>query len=129
MSEFRAQPVPATNHTALRVRDMETALRFYNDLIGLPILRTQGPEDAPDSVWLPGLQLVRARDDEVFRAGGTLDHLALGFSNIEEVAQRLIDAGYTPEIGPETRERPGGTVTLAFFRDPDGNRLEILDYR
>jgi lactoylglutathione lyase len=129
MADFQAQPVATTNHTALRVRDMEAALRFYRDLIGLPVLRSQGPDEAPDSVWLPGLQLVRARGGEVPVAGGTLDHLALGFANVEEVAQRLIEAGYVPEIGPETRERPGGTVTLAFFRDPDGNRLEILDYR
>jgi catechol 2,3-dioxygenase-like lactoylglutathione lyase family enzyme len=129
MTEFRAEPVATTNHTALRVRDMAESLAFYRDLIGLPVLRSQGPDDAPNAVWLPGLQLVRASDGEVPAPGGTLDHLALGFSNVEEVVERLVSAGHVPDIALETRERQGGSVVLAFFRDPDGNRVELLDYR
>lgn len=119
----------AANHVALRVRDLDAALRFYRDLIGLPVSRVGGPADDPQVVWLPGVQLIR--DPEATAApGSTFDHLALGIDNIEEVCARLDAAGFTAEtpLQRRSREEVGRELTMAFYRDPEGNRVELLRY-
>lgn len=124
---FTAQVSHDANHTAIKVRDIHKALHFYSEVIGLPALRSRGPEDNPEAVWLPGLQLVA---DPGASSGGSLDHIALGIDNIDEVCQRLDDAGFQAETPLEERG-PGGSgrpLKVAFYHDPEGNRLEILHY-
>ncbi len=129
MSEgFTVRLDPSANHVALKVRDLAGALRFYHDLIGLPVSRTQGPADAPEVVWLPGVQLIRQTGEP--DPGNTFDHVALGIENIEEVCARLDAAGIAPEVSLRRRgrEEVGRDLLMAFYRDPEGNRVELLKY-
>ena len=124
---FTAQISVVANHTAIKVRDLQKALEFYSTIIGLPVLRTRGPANNPDSVWLPGLQLVV---DPSVQSGGSLDHVAIGVVNIEDVCRRLDDAGHsadTPLVqrGPED---VGRNLKMAFYHDPEGNKVELLHY-
>jgi catechol 2,3-dioxygenase-like lactoylglutathione lyase family enzyme len=125
---FTADIQLSAMHTAIRVRDMSRALEFYSGLIGLPVKRVRGPEDNPDAVWVPGLQLVS--DPEV-QPGTNLDHSALGIKNIDEVCKRLDDAGYTAAT-PLTEVQPddhgGRHLKMAFYHDPEGNKVELLCY-
>lgn len=125
---FNAEVQYTANHTAIRVRDLPRALAFYSDLIGLPVTRVRGPEDNPDSVWVPGLQIVV---DPETTPGTNLDHAALGIKNIDEVCQRLDDAGYVPAT-PLTEAQPndqgGRHLKMAFYHDPEGNKVELLVY-
>lgn len=126
-TEFVAQIAYDANHTAIKVRDLQKALRFYSELIGLPVLRFRGPEESPDSVWLPGLQLVV---DESAGAGGSLDHVALGIWNIEEACARLDAAGFVADtpLQERTTEDVGRHLKMAFYHDPEGNKVELLHY-
>jgi lactoylglutathione lyase len=126
--KFTADVQQAAMHTAIRVADLDKALYFYSELIGLPIRRTRGPEDNPNSVWLPGIQLLP--DPEV-KDGTKLDHAAIGLNNIEEVCKRLDEAGFvadTPlnEVQPDGRG--GRHMKMAFYHDPEGNKVELLNY-
>lgn len=130
MSEtFRARTIEAANHTALRVKDLERALHFYRDLIGLPVVREGERPGGLRSIWLPGLQLIEARDAQP-SSTGTLDHLALGIENIEEVCARLDAVGFVAETPLQRRGRDevGRDLTMAFYFDPEGNRVELLRY-
>jgi lactoylglutathione lyase len=125
---FSAEVQQAAMHTAIRVADLSKALAFYSDLIGLPVVRVRGPVDNPDSVWLPGLQIVV---DPGVKPGTNLDHSALGIMNIEEVCQRLDDAGYqaaTPLTETQPDDQGGRHLKMAFYHDPEGNKVEILKY-
>lgn len=124
---FTAQISLEANHTAIKVRDLQKALHFYSELIGLPVLRSRGPEDNPDAVWLPGLQLVVDPDT---KSGGSLDHVALGIVNIEDACQRLDEAGFTAETPLAQRGAGdvGRDLKMAFYYDPEGNRVELLHY-
>ena len=42
------------NHISIKVKDLEASLRFYRDLLGLPVERRL---EEPEIVWLPGLEL------------------------------------------------------------------------
>lgn len=126
---FEAKVNPVACHTAIRVTDMARSLHFYRDLIGLPVERTQGPLENPQVAWLPGVQLIH--DPEARSVPGqTFDHLAFGIDNVEEVCQRLDAAGFQAEtpLQQRSREDVGRLLTMAFYRDPDGNKLEVLRF-
>lgn len=127
---FAARVDPTANHVAIRVRDLGKALRFYSELIGLPVQRTQGAASDPEVVWLPGLQLIRQSDAGDTGPAGGFDHLALGIENIEEACARLDAAGFTAETSLRRRSRDevGRELMMAFYRDPEGNKVELLKY-
>lgn len=121
----RAQVVPDHLHTALRVRDLEAALRFYTEVIGLAVTRTGGPPERPSSVWLEGIQLVRAADQDTAEKG-VLDHIGFSVGNIEAIVESVTAAGTQLEAPIRETTLPSGqTMRLVFFRDPEGNRIEL----
>ena len=99
---FAAEFNPAVSHTALKVSDLEAALRFYRDTIGLPFVRSQGPEERPAVVWLRGLQLVRRTPEEIGERGA-LDHIGLGVDNIEAVCAR-VEQDVGSSVSPSPRK-------------------------
>jgi catechol 2,3-dioxygenase-like lactoylglutathione lyase family enzyme len=46
----------------------------------------------------------------------------------QEVLDLLARNGVTPEIGPATRTGARGPSTSVYFRDPDGNLVELTVY-
>ena len=120
--------VPEHLHTALRVRDLEAALRFYTEVIGLKELRRGGPDASrPGSVWLQGVQLVRAAEQDTAEKG-VLDHIGFSVANIDAIVESVVAAG-TPLEAPirETTLPDGQKMRLVFFRDPEGNRIELTE--
>jgi catechol 2,3-dioxygenase-like lactoylglutathione lyase family enzyme len=123
---IKAAIVPEHLHTALRVRDLEGALRFYGDVVGLQVQRVGGPDpNRPGSVWLQGIQLVRAAEQDTAEKG-VLDHIGFSVANIDEIVESVVAAGTELE-GPirETTLPDGQKMKLVFFRDPEGNRIEL----
>jgi catechol 2,3-dioxygenase-like lactoylglutathione lyase family enzyme len=123
-NDFRAEPRLDAMHTAVKVRDLQKMLEFYNGVVGLEIKRRRSADEGQESVWLPGVQLVV---DESAGPGGSLDHVAIGVDNIEDVCKRLDDAGYEAEQ-PLSERNVGRHLKMAFYHDPEGNRVEILKY-
>ncbi len=115
-------------HVCIRVSDLERSLAFYRDLVGLPILRWTGEREDPIMVWLPGLQIGTFEGEP--QTGGALDHIAISLHNVEAVHQRLLDAGLTPERPYGKTYFPSVTreVQTVFYRDPDGNLVEFLQW-
>lgn len=125
---FAADVDFANLHTCIRVRDLDRALGFYRDLVGLPVLRWTGERDNPIFVWLPGLQIGRLEGDA--QPGGPLDHIGIALHNLEAVHQRLQEAGYTPER-PYSKTHFASVsrdVQTVFYRDPDGILVEFLQW-
>lgn len=125
---FEPQVIENIHHVALRTTDLGRLIHFYHDTIGLPITRTRGPEGDPDAVWLPCVQLVKVSGDA--QPGGSLDHLAIGINNVEEVCARLDAAG--TKVDRPLSEIVGSDgkpfAFAAFYYDPDGNRVEIFKH-
>ena len=129
--EFVAQVNHADNHVALKVKDFDTSLRFYHTTMGLPIVRKMGPADNPRSIFVPGIQLTRQTEEPGPQPYGIFDHVGIAVDNIEDVCARLDRAGYqadTPlnkRVFPELGNRE---LLMAFYRDPDGNRVELVHW-
>jgi catechol 2,3-dioxygenase-like lactoylglutathione lyase family enzyme len=127
-------PTPRFDHVAVTVQDMERSVGFYRDLLGFEVVgQLLLDDDTFKIVYLRSgeahLELFAFRGAMVETPVGLPDtvggyrHLALQTSEVDAVAARLKAAGVTFTVEP--LDAVGG-VRLAFFRDPDGNLLELV---
>ena len=135
------------NHTGFVVRDLERAIEFYRDVIGLALIKTieldGGPIDevvgyrnanlliallgVGDGHVLELIQYVRPPGserptDERNAAGAT--HLAFDVEDIEQTFQRLVDRG-ARKLNPPIEVR--ADLKCCYLQDPDGNWIELLE--
>ncbi len=113
------------NHIAIKVKDLEASLRFYRDLLGLPVERRL---DEPEIVWLPGVELSQLEEGKEFAFTG---HIGLGVRNIEEICAYLEEQGVEFDVPLKdiVWEQMGKGLKLAFFKDPDGLSVELVQWR
>jgi methylmalonyl-CoA epimerase len=127
-------PTIRFDHVAITVQDMDRAVAFYRDLLGLEVLGQLFLEDGTIKlVFLRSgggcVELFEYRDQDAATAVGVPDtvggfkHLALQTDDVDGVAARLKAAGVAFTLEP--LDAVGG-VRLGFFRDPDGNLLELV---
>jgi glyoxylase I family protein len=127
--------IQGLDHVVLRVRDLEAALRFYRDALGLGVERELPPEI--------GLVQLRAGaslidlvplDGAIGRAGGAgpdeegrnMDHFCLMVDPFDEVAIRAHLEAHDIESGPvESRYGARGQGPSMYIRDPDHNTVEL----
>lgn len=114
-------------HTMVRVTDLDAALHFYRDLLGLSELRRYdndagrftlvflGAPENPDSQ----VELTHNWDPETLSGGRNFGHLAYEVQDIYEICQRLADGGVTIN-------RPPRDGRMAFVRSPEGISIELL---
>jgi lactoylglutathione lyase len=121
-------------HTMVRVKDLDAALDFYCDKLGLSEVRRMESEKgrftlvflaAPDDVeaarsnQAPVVELTYNWDAEDYAGGRNFGHLAYQVDNIYDLCQRLQDKGVTIN-------RPPRDGHMAFIRSPDGISIELL---
>ena len=86
------------HHVAIEVRDLDTALAFFQDVFGMTETRTAGPQNAPDNVWLDGgVQLCRVEEPE--KDCGRINHLSFHCTDLEGVLARAAQYGAQPIPG------------------------------
>jgi glyoxylase I family protein len=125
-------PGRGIHHAALICSDVEQTIRFYQDLLGFPLVELVENRDYPGSSHLffdlgnrtllgffdfPGLGLDRAVESI-----GSVQHLAISAprDRWEEVQGRLEAAG-VEYSGPDQ-----GIPESMYFKDPDGIQIELL---
>jgi catechol 2,3-dioxygenase-like lactoylglutathione lyase family enzyme len=139
------------SHVAVGVSDMERALVFYRDVIGLRV-RADQAEEMPAMGGGPPLKrrgvylcwsegphesfLVLDEQQEQFGEPARLfqrgiHHFSFWVDDADAIAARAGEAGFEvvvrPSIGDTWTygEAPGGKVKSAFLRDADGNNVQI----
>ncbi len=109
------------NHVALHVRDINVSMRFYGEVMGLPLL----PRPAfgfPGAWYALGrqeLHLIEQKD--LTEADRRHHHFALLIDDTQAAERELQSRGVTDFYHSM---RPDGAVQL-FFHDPDGYRIEV----
>ena len=126
-------------HTMLRVRNLDDALDFYVNKLGLKESRRRvdeknkytlvfliGPDDEKlveesKKAGRPGLEieLTYNWDTEDYGEARYFGHLAYEVDNIYETCERLMKAGVTIN-------RPPRDGQMAFIRSPDLHSIELL---
>ena len=120
--------IRAIDYTVVFVRDMAAMRRFYEDILRLSLLRELSPGWIEYRVGDNTLALARPRltaADAPTPDGSASLQLAFKVSapEVDQCADELVRHGVTL-LSPPTDE-VFGHRTL-FFRDPDGNLLEIF---
>lgn len=121
-------------HTMIRVSDLDAALHFWSDLVGLhEVRRMENEKGRFTLVFLaadadlersaeqrsPEVELTYNWDPETYSGGRNFGHLAYRVENIYATCQRLMDGGVTIN-------RPPRDGHMAFVRSPDGISIELL---
>jgi catechol 2,3-dioxygenase len=126
MIEFELKKI---GHVVLNVSDLEAAVRFYTEVLGLQI-----SDRYPDTMVPGGMVFMRCNTDHhgVALVGGasklertSLNHFAFEVGSLDEVfrARAWLRSHGVPIVF-EGRRRAGCQIAIEF-RDPDGNNLEI----
>jgi len=135
--------VHGVHHVALTVSNLESSGRFYEALGFSPERRIRFDSPAAARVTgVPGARLEMAfltlggfrlelieytpRGRQDARAGNDLgsSHICLQVDRIEDVYSRLAARG-VPFISTPHHDPSG--VSMTYFSDPDGNRVELLE--
>jgi lactoylglutathione lyase len=121
-------------HTMVRVRDLDAALDFYCDKLGLQEVRRSEHEKgrftlvflaAPDDLEraradaAPLVELTWNWDPEEYAGGRNFGHLAYQVDDIYATCRRLMDGGVVIN-------RPPRDGHMAFVRSPEGISIELL---
>ena len=114
------------HHLGLTVTDMERALRFYTEVLGLQQVAEFGPKRilSNGSVMI-GLGPAASPDDRFDEARVGMDHISFSVNSRAELERAVaaLDA-HGVEHGEITELEPFG-ITILAFRDPDNTQLEL----
>jgi catechol 2,3-dioxygenase-like lactoylglutathione lyase family enzyme len=147
--------VKGLSHVAVGVSDMERALVFYRDLIGLRVTldTVEGgagddgliganrrraaylrAADGPDAFFLV---LDQQLDREPFGSPPRIlqlgtHHFSFWVDDLEEIFERMVAEGFRPVIRPTTADAlaygeaaGSGRVLTAIIKDQDGNPVQL----
>jgi|ERR687895_1444921 predicted enzyme related to lactoylglutathione lyase len=109
------------DHLYYWTRDMDAAVAFYRDVVGLTLVRRDGDAWAQFDAG-PVRFALHGTDDETAAASGTVvfrvDDLEAARWTLEERGARFEE--HVGEVG--------GFARFATLRDPDGNPVQIIEY-
>ena len=116
-------------HTMIRVLDLDAALRFFCEGLGLREIRRRDSEQGrftlvflgtDPSTDSPQIELTHNWDQtEPYTGGRNFGHVAYEVPDIYAACQRMVDLGYTIS-------RPPRDGRMAFVRSPDRISVELL---
>jgi lactoylglutathione lyase len=118
-------------HTCYRITDPERSLAFY-EALGFEKRRVLPIREEAVNYFLgvpgrdrPELELTHNFGVDSYELGTAYGHIALTVDDMEQALTALAKKGIEPEK-PPYRVREGGSV-IAFVRDPDGYRIELIE--
>ena len=127
------------DHFVMRVADVEATCAFYSKVLGMEVITFGGKDDGKYGVERKALRFgqhkinlhpdntdwYRAKDP---RCGGE-DFCLITETPMDEVVAYLEACGVEIEVAPSNRNGALGTIYSVYFRDPDGNLVEVSNYR
>jgi lactoylglutathione lyase len=123
-------------HTMLRVGNLERALDFYCNVLGMRLLRKKDYASGRFTLAFVGygderdhtvIELTHNWDTEKYDLGSGFGHIALGVEDIYETCNALRRKG--AKIAREPGPMKHGGSEIAFIEDPDGYKIELIELR
>ena len=123
-------------HTMLRVTKLEASLDFYQQVLGMKLLRRHDYPEGRFTLAFVGygdeksntvLELTHNWDTDSYELGTAYGHIALGVPDVYKACDEVKARGgkVVREAGP----MKGGTTVIAFVEDPDGYKIELVEDR
>lgn len=119
------------DHFVLTVRSLEATCRFYERVLGLTRVEATG---RPTALTF-GCQKINIHEDEQMfgpkaanPTPGAGDFCLITDRALAELRCHIEACGVVIEVGPVKRTGAQGPMTSLYFRDPDGNLVEVSEY-
>lgn len=120
-------------HTMLRVGDLAKSLAFYQNVLGMRLLRQQDYPEGRFTLAFVGygaeaantvLELTHNWDTGGYDLGNGYGHIAIEVDNAAAAcdAVRVLGGKVIREAGPMKH----GHTVIAFVEDPDGYKIEFI---
>ena len=120
-------------HTMLRVGDLDRAVKFYTEVLGMRLLRRSDRPDQKYTLAFVGyddeedatvLELTYNYGVDRYEMGTAYGHVAIAVPDAYKACAEVKKRGgtVTREAGPVK----GGTTVIAFVQDPDGYKIELI---
>ena len=123
--------VSALDHLVLTVADIEASLRFYTQVLGMRP-ETFGVVRSALHFGAQKINLHLAGAEFAPHASrptpGSADLCFVAAAPLIETLGHLKTIGIALEDGPVARTGACGPITSVYFRDPDGNLIELAHY-
>jgi len=120
-------------HTMLRVGDLQQAIKFYTEVLGMQLLRKKDYPDGKFTLAFVGygteseqavIELTHNWDTSTYDIGEGFGHIALQVDDAYAACDKIRARGgkVVREAGPMKH----GTTVIAFVEDPDGYKIELI---
>ncbi len=121
-------------HTMLRVGDLDRALAFYTDVLGMRLLRRHDYPEGRFTLAFIGyedeangavIELTHNWGVEQYEIGTAYGHIAIEVADAKKACDDIRARGgkVVREAGPMKH----GTTVIAFVEDPDGYKVELIE--
>jgi lactoylglutathione lyase len=121
-------------HTMIRVGNLERALAFYTEVLGMRLLRRQDYPGGRFTLAFVGygdesenaaIELTHNWDTASYEIGNGFGHIAVAVDDAYTACAQVKAKGgkVTREAGPMKH----GTTVIAFVEDPDGYKIELIE--
>ena len=123
--------IEAIDHLVLTVADMDGACEFYGRVLGMETVTFAGGRKAlvfgrqKFNLHQAGAEYVPHARNPV---PGSADLCLITKTPIGQVMAHLLSCAVTVEEGPVAKTGATGPITSVYFRDPDGNLIEVSNY-
>lgn len=126
-------------HTMLRVGNLQRSIDFYTQVMGMTLLRTTDRPEQQYTLAFLGygsnpehaeLELTYNYGVAQYEMGTAYGHIAIGVDNAAATCDAVrakaasLGGGITREAGPVK----GGNTVIAFITDPDGYKVELIEF-
>jgi lactoylglutathione lyase len=123
--------MPELIHTCYRIGEIDRSVAFYKAL-GFEELGRLPIRDEAVNVFMgfpddgPRLELTYNFGVDSYELGTGYNHIAVRLDDLDGALAGLAEQGIEPEKPPYTVSENG--PRLCFVRDPDGYRIELLEF-
>lgn len=123
------------DHLVLTVDDIEVTLEFYERALGLKRELFRGPDGQTRHALTLGRQKINLQDRSTATPTkarqptfGSGDFCLIAAAPLDDVIAHLRAENVAIEAGPVPRHGALGALRSIYFRDPDGNLVEVAEY-
>ncbi len=124
--------ITGLDHLVLTVRDLDAAVRFYRDGLGMEVRRF-GKNGERVALHFGAQKINLHEQGNEFEpkadvpTPGSADLCFLTDQPVDELKTQLEAAGHRLIEGPVERSGADAPILSIYFRDPDGNLIEIAN--
>ena len=132
MTKSEIPIIQSIDHFVLTVADLETTLAFYERVLNFTRAITP---NRPAALKFGSQKINVHQADHTFEpkpwrpTPGSADVCLVVDRPLAEIRQHIEHQGVAIEAGPIERNGARGPMLSIYFRDPDGNLVEVSKYR